>query len=78
VRLYTPMVRGGERIGGAVLELRRREPRPSVRVSGRYFLPDGRELELDAVGGVISGPGVLGPDGERAREGRPGDEQNAQ
>ena len=78
VRLYTPMVRGGERIGGAVLELRRREPRPSVWVSGRYFLPDGRELELDAVGGVISGPGVLGPDGERAGEGRPGDERNAQ
>ncbi|HEX6200222.1 MAG TPA: hypothetical protein VF150_08165, partial [Thermoanaerobaculia bacterium] len=60
VRLYTPMVRGGERIGGAVLELRSRGPRPRVAVGGRFFLPDGRELELPATGGPVSQPGVLG------------------
>lgn len=66
VRLYTPMVRGGERIGGAVLDLRRGGARPSVFVTGRYFLPDGRELELEPVGGPISGPGVVGGGGEPA------------
>jgi hypothetical protein len=60
VRLYTPMVRGGERIGGAVLELRSRGPRPRVSVGGRFFLPDGRELELPATGGPVSRLGVLG------------------
>jgi hypothetical protein len=59
VRLYTPMVRGGERIGGAVLDLRRRVAQPAVFVSGRFFLPDGRELELDAVGGPLAGPGLV-------------------
>lgn len=59
VRLYTPMVRGGERIGGAVLELRSRGARPAVSVAGRFFLPDGRELELPEVGGPLSQPGPV-------------------
>lgn len=59
VRLYTPMVRGGERIGGAVLELRSRGTRPAVSVAGRFFLPDGRELELPERGGSVARPGPL-------------------
>ena len=59
VRLYTPMVRGGERIGGAVLELRRRGARPAVTVAGRFFLPDGRELELPEAGGPVTQRGPV-------------------
>lgn len=59
VRLYTPMVRGGERIGGARLELRRRGAGARVTVGGRFFLPDGRELELAPTGGPVSGRGVV-------------------
>lgn len=59
VRLYTPMVLGGERIGGARLELRGRRPRPTVTVGGRFFLPDGRELILQTTGGPVSRPGPV-------------------
>lgn len=59
VRLYTPMVRGGERIGGARLELRRRGAGARVTVGGRFFLPDGRELELATTGGSVSARGVV-------------------
>lgn len=59
VRLYTPMVRGGERIGGAILRLRTRDAEPRIEVTGRFFLPDGRELELPVSGGPLK----LNPEG---------------
>lgn len=53
VRLYTRVVGAEERIGGAVLDLRTRGGEPSVSVSGRFFLPDGTELELPREGGPL-------------------------
>lgn len=62
VRLYTRLVDAGERIGGAVLDLRTRgEEVPAVSVSGRFFLPDGTELDLPPEGGPLE-PSMVGPD----------------
>lgn len=57
VRLYTPMVEGGEVIGGGEVELRPRGENPAVYLSGTFYLPDGRELELERVGGPVSALG---------------------
>lgn len=50
VRLHTPVVTGGARIGGARVELvaerGRRASEPTVELTGRFYLADGRELEL--------------------------------
>lgn len=55
VRFYTPVVRGGERIAGARAVLHRPPGSdPPVWVSGRFFSPDGRELELPRRGGPVS------------------------
>lgn len=54
VRLHTPMVAGGERIGGAVVSLHPQGGEPSVFLSGRFFLPDGSELEIPSEGGPVT------------------------
>lgn len=61
VRLYTPMVGAGERIAGARVELRLRSGETAAFLSGRFYLTDGRELEVERVGGGledIAGPGT--------------------
>lgn len=69
VRFYTPMVRGGERIGRARATLHRPPGSdPPAWVSGKFFSPDGRELELPRLGGPVSrlieGRSELGVDTE--------------
>ncbi len=59
VRLYTPMVGGGERIGGARVELRLRSGESAAFLSGRFYLTDGRELEVERVGGGLED--IAGP-----------------
>ncbi len=62
VRLYTPMVEGGEVIRGGEVEVRPRSASPSVYLTGHFYLPDGRELELKRTGGALSelGEGASG------------------
>lgn len=60
VRLHTRMVGAEERIGGATLTLRARGGAPAVYVSGRFFLPDGSELEIPPEGGSLE-PSREGP-----------------
>jgi hypothetical protein len=62
VRLYTPMVAGRERIGGAVLTLRVQGGPPTLFATGRFFLPDGSELEIPTSGGAIEAT-LTGPTG---------------
>lgn len=59
VRLYTPMVGGEERITGARVELRLRSGESSAFLSGRFYLTDGRELEVERVGGGLED--IAGP-----------------
>jgi hypothetical protein len=54
VRLYTPMVEGGEVVRGGEVEVRPRSANPSVYLTGRFYLPDGRELELKRTGGPLA------------------------
>jgi hypothetical protein len=62
VRLYVPMLVGGETVGGARVTLRERtEESGAAFVSGRFYLPDGRELRLEPTGGpVVELPGQGG------------------
>lgn len=59
VRLYTPIVAAGERVGGARVELGLRREEAAAFLAGRFYLPDGQELELEPVGGELSG--IAGP-----------------
>lgn len=61
VRLYTPMVAGGARVGGARVELGLRGEDAAAFLAGRFYLPDGQELDLEPTGGELSriaGPGA--------------------
>lgn len=53
VRLATPMVHGGERLGGAILTLRGGGPSPRISVAGQFVLTGGEILELPVVEGVL-------------------------
>lgn len=53
VRLLTPMIEGGQRLGGARVALRQRPGGTEVRLAGRFYLPDGRELEIEPAGGAL-------------------------
>lgn len=64
VRLYTPMVEGGARLGGARIELGVRKDGAAAFLSGRFYLPDGQELELQPTGGELSELAASAPGGE--------------
>jgi len=64
VRLYTPMLVGGATVGGARVTLRERPGQSTVFVSGRFYLPDGRELQIEKQGGELSA--IPGPTGTSA------------
>lgn len=67
VRLHTRMVGAGERIGSARLTLRAQRGQQSLFVTGRFFLPDGSELELPLQGGTLV-PSMEGPVGKAKAE----------
>jgi hypothetical protein len=54
VRLYTPVVAGGARVDGARVELRLRRQDATAFVGGRFYSTDGRELEIERVGGELN------------------------
>ncbi len=60
VRLYTPMLIGGQSVGSARVTLHARSQPARVAVSGRFYLPDGRELRLEKTGGDLAQ--IPGPD----------------
>ena len=63
VRLQTPLVAAGARVGGARVEIVARRSQPAVEWTGRFYLPDGRELEL-APGRLELGAGGGAADGD--------------
>lgn len=65
LRLNTPLVHGGERIGGASLTLRTRGQKPRIAVAGRFLLTEGGEMELPVVEGEVD-PSLAGPSSEAA------------
>ena len=69
VRLYVPMLAGGETVGGARVTLRERTGSDSgtAFVSGRFYLLDGRELRLEPTGGPLAEIPVPGGAGARGR-----------
>lgn len=71
VRLYVPMLAGGETVGGARVTLRERTGTDSksgtASVSGRFYLLDGRELRLEPTGGPLAEIPVAGGAGAHGR-----------
>lgn len=60
VRLYTPMLVAGETVSGARVSVRSRTGGGTAVLSGRFYLPDGRELSIARAGGDLAqlpGPG---------------------
>jgi hypothetical protein len=63
VRLSTPMVDGGERVGGARLTLRTTGGAPRLSVAGRFVSTGGEILELPETGGTVE-TSLSGPSSE--------------
>jgi hypothetical protein len=54
VRLYTPVVTGDARVEEARVELRLRREDAAAFLGGRFYLTDGRELEIERAGGELN------------------------
>jgi hypothetical protein len=65
VRLSTPMIDGGERVGGARLTLRTTGGAPRISVAGRFVSTGGEVLELPVTEGVVE-TSLSGPSTEEA------------